>query len=267
MYTRILVPVDGSTFSECLISPASAIARASGAELALLRVVEDAKEQAAAKSYVERLAADAGAKALCQPAEGGVAATIREEARRVPGTLVAICSHARSGAGQAIFGSVALEVLRGLGAPLVAFHPRPEGPPPLSKVGRIVLPLDGSAASESIVADAAALAKWLGARIVVVSAVDPSASQDRNVRSGDVQESGYVSTKAREIKERHGIDAGWEVLHGDPKDVIPPFVRGLGDAMLAMTTHGRTGLRSVMTGSVTARCLRESGVPVFTRLP
>jgi nucleotide-binding universal stress UspA family protein len=50
-------------------------------------------------------------------------------------------------------------------------------------------------------------------------------------------------------------------------EVIPLFVRGLGDAMLGMTTHGRTGLRGVVAGSVTARCLRNAGVPVFTRLP
>jgi hypothetical protein len=37
--------------------------------------------------------------------------------------------------------------------------------------------------------------------------------------------------------------------------------------MLAMTTHGRMGLSSVMSGIVMAQCLRNAGVPVFTRLP
>jgi len=267
MYKRILVPVDGSTFSEALIAPAAVVATATGAELALLRVVEQAAEHEAAKSYVDAVAATVGATPMCKTAGAGVAAAIREEAQRVPGTLVAICSHGRSGAMQAIFGSVALEVLRGLGAPLVVFRPSANAPAAPSKIGRVVLPLDGSAESESIVPQAAALAKWLGARVVVVSAIDPSVQLDPSIRSGDVLESSYVSGQARAIADRHGVEAGWEVLHGDPKQVIPHFVRGLGDAMLAMTTHGRTGFRGVVTGSVTAQCLRDAGVPVFTRLP
>ena len=130
-----------------------------------------------------------------------------------------------------------------------------------------MLPLDGSAASESIVPQAAALAKWLGAKVVVVSVIDSSVRLDPNIPSGDVMESGYVQGHAREIARRYGVPVGWEVLHGDPKEAIPQFVRSLGDAMLAMTTHGRTGLSSVMSGSVTAQCLRDAGVPVFTRLP
>ncbi len=268
MYSRILVPIDGSTFSEQLIAPAAWVAGATGTGLALLRVVEKADEQEAASRYVEELAAGVGAKAICVLAPAaGVAAAIREEAQRVPATLLAICSHGRSGAMRAIFGSVAVEVLRGLGEPLIVFRPDAERPARPSRVGRVVLPLDGSAASESIEPQAAALAKWLGAKVVVVSVLDPSVRLDPSIPSGDVQESGYVQTHARDIAERYGVPVGWEVLHGDPKEAIPQFVRGLGDAMLAMTTHGRTGLSSVMSGSVMAQCLRDAGVPVFTRLP
>jgi nucleotide-binding universal stress UspA family protein len=268
MYTRILVPVDGSSFSEQLIAPAAKVASATGAALALLRVVDKAEELESARQYVESLAAGRGATAMCvQAPAAGVAAAIREEAQRVPGTLIAICSHGRSGAMQAIFGSVALEVLRGLGEPLVVFRPDPKAPAAPSRVSRVVMPLDGSTASESIEPQAAALAKWLGAKLLVVSVIEPSVHLDPNIASGDVQESGYVQAHARDIADRYGVPVAWEVLHGDPKEAIPQFVRSLGDAMLAMTTHGRTGLSSVMSGSVTAQCLRDAGVPVFTRLP
>lgn len=268
MYTRILVPVDGSLFAEQLVAPASKVAQATGAELALLRVVESDDEQDFAKNYVEALAAPLGATTLCLRAgKDGVAAAIRDEAKRVGGTLVAICSQARSGVMQALFGSVALQVLRELGEPLVAFCPHPDGPAALSKVAQVVLPLDGSALSESIAPHAAMLAKWLGARLVVVSVVEPQAPLDANVMSGDVQESGYVRSKANELAGRYGVPVTWEVLHGEPKEAIPRFVRSLGDAMLAMSTHGRSGLRAVMAGSVTAQCLRDSQVPVYIRLP
>jgi nucleotide-binding universal stress UspA family protein len=202
-----------------------------------------------------------------RPPVRGVAEAIREEAQRVPATLVAIYSHGRSLAMQAVFGSVALEVLRGLGAPLVVFRPDPKGPAAPSKIGRVVLPLDGSNVSEAIVPQAPALAKWLGARVVVVPAIDPSVQLDPIVLSGDVQEPAYVNNRAREIADRYGVQVGWEVLHGDPKEMIPRFVRVLCDSMRAMTTHGRTGFHGAITGSVTAQCLRDTGVPMFTRLP
>jgi nucleotide-binding universal stress UspA family protein len=268
MYTRILVPVDGSGFSEQLIGPASAVAQATKTELALLRVIDGDDDPSAAAAYVEALAAPLRAKAVCVRAgSGGIAAAISSEAHRVPGTLVAMCSHGRSGVVKAMFGNVALRVLRELGEPLVVFRPQLLGPAALSRIGSVVLPLDGSAQSETIVAQAAELAKWLGVKLVVVSVIEASAQREASVAAGDVQEAGYVRDKAREISDRHGATTNWEVLHGDPKQAIPNYVRSLGDAMLAMTTHGRTGLRGVITGSVTAQCLRDAAVPVFTRLP
>jgi nucleotide-binding universal stress UspA family protein len=268
MYSRILVPVDGSTFSEQLTAPASKLAKATGAALALLRVVDKAEELEPASQYIDGLAASLGAQGICTVAPAaGVAAAVCEEARRVPGTLVAICSHGRSGAMRAIFGSVALEVLRGLGEPLVVFRPDTEHAAIPSRVGRVVLPLDGGPTSESIAPQAAAFAKWLGAKIVVVSVIDPSLNIDQVVAGGDVRESNYVQAQARQIADRYGVEVGWEVLHGDPKTAIPQFVRSHGDAMLAMTTHGRTGFGSVVSGSVMAQCLRDAGVPIFTRLP
>jgi len=268
MYKRILVPVDGSEFAEQMIPHATAIARATGAGVTLLRVVSDAADQADARDHVVKRAESVGAEGLCIVAKGEAADAIRVEAERVPGTLVALSSHGRSGAAEAIFGSVALDVLRGSRAPILVFRPDSRtSAAPVPKIGRIVVPLDGSKESESIVPQAAEFAKWLGARIVVVSVLDPSPRLAPGIPAGDVQESSYVHGRATDIAQRYGVATGWEVLHGDPKEAIPQFVRSLGDAMLAMTTHGRSALRTVVAGSCTASCLREAGVPVLTRLP
>lgn len=268
MYQRILVPVDGSRFSEQLIGPAAEVARATGARLALLRVVDHPDEQATAQRELQALATPFQADALCvTTTNGSVATAIGDEARRVPQTLVAMCSHGRSGTLQAVFGSVALQVLGSLGKPLVVFRPRAGGPRAASRIEQIVLPLDGSAVSEAIIPQAAAFAKWLSAKVVVVSVLDPALKPEPGVPAGDVQESSYVRSIARDIGDRHGVAVSWEVLRGDPKEAIPTWVRGLEHAMLAMTTHGRSGLRSLMAGSVMAQCLRDADVPIYTRLP
>ena len=269
MYSRILVPVDGSPFSEQILPFALAIARATGAELDVARVVADLPDQQEAKEHTESLAARVGGKALCIVSSDDVASTIRAEAERVPGTLIALCTHGRSGAMEAILGSVALRMLRQGGAPLLVYRPVSSaagGADEVSKVRTVIVPLDGSPTSESIVPQAAELARWLGARLMVVSAIEPSQRVSDLVTSGDVLESSYVHGKAADIAERYGVEVGWEVLHGDPKEAIPSFLRTQPNAVLAMTTRGRGAIETAIVGSVTAACLRGSGVPVFTRV-
>lgn len=270
MYKRILVPVDGSPFSEQILPFAAAIARSTDSELAVTRVVVDQEDQQQATQYAESLAAPIGGKGQCIVARGDVANTIRAEAERVPDTLIALCTHGRSGALEAILGSVALRVLRSGGAPLLLYRPgtgaATERDEP-SKIETIIVPLDGSSASETIVPQAAQLGRWLGARLLVVSVIERTPQISDVVPAGDVSESGYVHGRAVDIAERYGLEVGWEVLHGDPKEAIPAFLRTQRKALLAMTTRGRGAIETAIVGSVTAACLHGAGVPVFTRLP
>jgi nucleotide-binding universal stress UspA family protein len=270
MYTRILVPVDGSSFSNQILPLAGMIARTTDAELAVYRAVEKSDRIAEAEDDLRTLAASCGAQAICKEVQGDVAQAILAEAERVPGTLVAITSHGRSGVMRAVLGSTALNVLRTGGEPIVVYRPREQAPGSAAAGGpieRIFVPLDGSPMSESIIPQAAELARDLKARIVVVSVLEPGVAGASGIEGADVMESNYVQAQAAGITKTYGIDTGWEVLHGDPEKAIPEFVRNFPASMLAMTTRGRSALQSALLGSVTAAALREGGVPVFTRLP
>ena len=270
MYTRILVPVDGSSFSNQILPLASTIARTTGAQLALYRGVEKSDRIAEAEEELRSLAGSWGAQAICTEVRGDVAEAILQEARRVPDTLVATTTHGRSGVMRAVLGSTALNVLRTGGKPILVYRPGEQAPGSAAAgaaIERIFVPLDGSPVSESILPDAAQLALDLKARVVVVSVLDPSIRGASGLEGADVMESNYVETQAKRITATHGIDAGWEVLHGDPQKAIPQFLRSYPASMLAMTTRGRSALQSALLGSVTAAALRDGGVPVFTRLP
>ena len=270
MYTRILVPVDGSSFSHQILPLAGAIAKSTGAQLALYRAVAKSDKLADAEPELRALAGSYNAQAICTEVDGGVAEAILKESERVPGTLVAITSHGRSGVLRAVLGSTALDVLRNGGHPILVYRPQehlPASAAALGTIERIVVPLDGSPLSESIIPQAVELARWLKARVVVVSVLDPAVAGPSGVSASDVIESNYVHAQAARLKRDHGIDAGWEVLHGNPEEAIPRFVRSYPDSMLAMTTRGRSALQSALLGSVTAAALREGGVPVYTRLP
>ena len=271
MYTRILVPVDGSSFSNQMLPVVAGIAQTTGAKVALFRAVETSDQRADVERMLQDVAGQYGAEIVVGDAHGDVAEAIHAEAARVPGTLVAITSHGRSGVLRAVLGSTALNVLRTGGEPILVYRPRDEAAPAggaAPKIEHIVVPLDGSELSESILPQAIQLAQWLNARLVVVSVIDPEATRAAGlVAGGDVMESSYVHRQAINLQRNHGVNAGWEVLHGKPAEAIPDFVRSLPNCMLAMTTRGRSAVQSGLLGSVTVAAVRDGGVPVYTRMP
>lgn len=270
MYDRILVPVDGSAFSEEVLPHALGIVQATGATLSLLRVVDREEDQAEAARYVGALAADLSAEGRAMVARGDLADTVLGEARRVPGTLVAMTSHGHSGLMEAMMGSVALRIVRTGGDPVILYRPRGaavEGRRQATRVNTVVLPLDGTQVSEAMASQAAGMAQWLGADLVVVEVIAPDVKLAADIPTGDVMESSYVRTRAEEYATRYGVRTSWEVLHGEPAEAIARFLDERRDVMLAMVTHGRRPLETAILGSVTAGCLHRCAVPIVTRLP
>ena len=269
MYDRILVPLDGSRFSEEMIPHAAGLA-ARGTPLVLLRVVDKGADEAEARAYVEQLAARHGAQGICVVARGDVAATVLDEAAGVPRTLVAMTSRGRSGLLEAVLGSVAQRVARGTDGPVLVYRPTGGSASDggAAQVRRIVLPLDGSALSEAMAGQAAEFARWAGAELEVVRVVDTEGAAGLPP-GGELAslESGYVRAKATELGRSHGVPINWDVLHGEPAKAIASYVAGRGDTILAMVTRRQSAMETAFLGSVTAGCLRQAGVPVLMRAP
>ena len=146
MFTRILVPLDGSPLAEAVLPHAQNVATLCRAELLLLRVVvfpapsmtlDDAGRaaryhddltqlRAAALAYVERMAlvlrAD-GFVARAETREGNVGDEILSAAEARRCDLIAMSTHGRSGFQRLVLGSVAEGVLRHSDVP-VLFFPR-----------------------------------------------------------------------------------------------------------------------------------------------
>src|SRR5690606_23159998 len=114
---------------------------------------------------------------------------------------------------------------------------------------------------------AAGLAKWLDAELTVMGVIHPSAQKEAGITPGDVMESSYVRSRAEAYEAQHGVRISWDVLYGDPVEAITEFIKGRQDVVLAMTTHGRPPMEAAFLGSMTAGCLRKSGVPILVRTP
>lgn len=269
MYDRILVPVDGSTFSEAVIPYALAIATTTGSGLTLVRVVEKESKKGEVDDYVHTLATRFGAEGLSVKGQGHVAEDILDEARRVPGTLVTLTSHGRGDRLNALMGSVARDMVRAGHSPVLVY--RPGGVADVDQepvhITTVLLPLDGTELSETMQVEAAGWARALGARLVVVQVLPPDTRIDPLLGSSDVLEDSYVGWHARDLEREYGIDVDWEVLHGDPVTSITDYLGGRRDALVVMATRGRPALQAAVLGSVTSGLLQHAGVPIIVQAP
>ncbi|MGB6099661.1 MAG: universal stress protein [Comamonas sp.] len=272
MYTRILVPLDGSRYSEEILPYASGLAAVSNAELVLLRVVDRFPPDADPAEYVKRLATAYGARALCLPGFDDVADAILDEAYREPQTLVAMTSRGRSGLLELALGSVAQRVLRGAKSAVLVYHPSGSRDTQRwpRRLQRVILPLASDDPDHGMADEAAQFAHWIGAELEVVSVIEPLSEAVRaQVPESDfaILESGFVHTTAEKLAKAHDVRINWDTLHGDPVEAIVGCVAGQRASILAMHTRRKNALEAAFLGSVTTGCLHRAGVPILMRSP
>lgn len=136
---------------------------------------------------------------------------------------------------------------------------------------RALVPLDGSPVAEAILPFILEIAGPLDMEVVLVRVVRPVPPQviegSRHVVLEDVQArrldaEEYLAARAAELSAK-GVRARTQVRRGDPAAEI---VAGAGEAgadLIAMTTHGRSGLGRLVFGSVAEAVLRQARLPVF----
>jgi nucleotide-binding universal stress UspA family protein len=197
------------------------------------------------------------------------ARAIVAELERDPRAIAVLTTHGRTAWTEAILGSVALRILREAKRPVIVFRPLDNVREAPNKISTIALALDGSRFSEKMISYAVKAAQALSARLTLIQVLptQPNLAPLAAHEKSDVLESSYLHRKATEIQAAHGIDAQWEVLHGEPADAICRYVSSDAETMLAMTTHARTGIERVVLGSVAAACVRHAGVPLLLYWP
>ncbi len=77
---------------------------------------------------------------------------------------------------------------------------------------------------------------------------------------------GYLERMAQHLKDI-GMDVECVVLEGHPGEAIVDYAEDNGVRLIAIATHGRSGLRSVIVGSTAEYILRKSGLPVLMITP
>jgi nucleotide-binding universal stress UspA family protein len=269
MIEKIVVPLDGSVTAEAVLPHVRRLLRLEDAEVVFVRAENPAPVEnyvpvaeaalAAAREYVagirERFEKE-GAKAKGVARLGSPSSVILETIREEKATLVAMATHGRTGVRRLLFGSVAEHVLRKSPVPVLAV--RPFWSYELSRQDRgirtILVPLDGSATSRAVLPTVAAFGRLFDARAILLRALEEDA--DPKAAEADLREA------AARLK-KSGVDAVTALEEGLPGKLIQAAAKKSGADLVAMSTHGRSGVRRMLTGSVTEEVLRETKVPML----
>jgi len=133
---------------------------------------------------------------------------------------------------------------------------------------RILIPLDGSARAELILTQVCKVLRREDSDILLLRAVGPAPvsgipEEDRTLMDGMRHEAErYVQDLVRRFEGR-GAKARGRVIVGSAADTILDVAHQEHSTMIAMTTHGRTGLSRWFMGSVAEKVVRASSVPVL----
>ena len=136
---------------------------------------------------------------------------------------------------------------------------------------RVVVPLDGSPLAESIIPFLLQIAGPLDVEVVLMRVLQPIPPEviegsryvvveDIEKRAAEARE--YLAPVAARLRDT-GVRVSLDVRRGDPVTEILAGAREASADLIAMTTHGRSGLNRLLFGSVAEAVLRQTEVPVF----
>lgn len=293
MYTKILIPLDGSKTAEKVLPYARFFAGALKLPIELLAVVdivemvthisadraryldtmiEDSLRNS--EQYLRGVAGTFPSGTKCTVEQGKAEQIIIETAASEKGTIVTMATHGRSGMNRWLLGSVTEKVLRGGTNPMLLVRAKDEGTINGPTIKSIVVPLDGSELAESVLPTVAELAKTLSSGVTLFRAYNLpynaymggegyyAANLEQlliDVRDEAVD---YLAKKTEAIKKLGIAEVSYVAKEGFPADEIISFAR-FADNLIVMCTHGRSGVKRWMLGSVTETVVRHSGGPIL----
>lgn len=293
---KILVPVDFSPDADQAVADAIEIARASDAEIELLHawrlpvqatlpeagLVPIEAVNAIRKSDEEKLQAqaasirDQGVRCNAHLIEGVASHEIVEAIGAYNADLVVIGTRGQTGLKHAVMGSVAERVTRHASCPVLTV--KADGTRAGIRPRVVVVPTDFSPGARGALAVAEQVATAMGpSRLVLAHAyyvpieIEALIATERGGDGGLLERMSAAS--AAELEriladlQEAGVSVEYVARHGSPEQVISEVAKEFGADLIVMGTHGRTGLRRMLMGSVAEHVVRDAPCPVLTVRP
>jgi nucleotide-binding universal stress UspA family protein len=287
MFERILVPLDPTPFSEQVLVHVERLLHKEDSLVELFAVVVpmlEGKTEAEDKERLVNLRLNQARRRV-----GEVAAKLEEQGVRVvqdvqmgdpadqilrkaeadpPPSLIAMATHGRTGPVRWVRGSVAERVLRHSNVPLLLCNPDNQNGES-ARFKKILVPLDGSDNSAGILPLVEEFARRYEAELVLcrVGALAAAAVPYGEMIGPPIMlpelEEGLLPLVDRLKGNGHQVTT--HVSLGDPASEILAAVDRLDIDLVAMTTHGHTGIDRWLFGSVAENVLRHCQAPLLIK--
>ena len=320
MFKKILVPLDGSEHSRKIVGWATGLASALNAEITLLSVIDpeeieileattrdlhevvdgggattrsartpsdvidDAIAQAEKDLQVEaERIKSAGVAAKISVGAGSPAEVIVSEAHSRGVDVIAMATRRESALARGVLGSVTDRVLHSTATPLFTLYPGEihDFADTSSGPAKVIVPLDGSALSESAVQPAMEIAKAAGAEIVFtevlrlpffgvgVAGIEYGAGDYAGDFGIDAQKQEIIDYLNGFVEEAEaaGLKASANVRTGSPSQQIVDEAAEIENSIIVMGSHGSGGLKRWVVGSVADKVIRSARRPVLVIPP
>ncbi len=297
MYTKVLVPLDGSSTAEVVLPYARFFAEALHLPVELLYAIDpdivairsDPRYIPSGQSfeanlkdknliYLKKLEGlfSEPSKVTCSVELGKPEEVIVERARVHPGTLIAMATHGH-GARRWLLGSVAEKVLHTASNHLLLVKGTTEKQAIEICLKTVIVPLDGSSLAEEVLPHISEMARQMDLGIVLLrayalpmtyfTAPDYYTPVDRVLETVREESVRYLDGKAEELRGQGLRRVSSISLEGEGAEQIIELAQKTPHAFIAMCTHGRSGIGRLLLGSVTSRVVRHSGSPILIIRP
>lgn len=290
--SKILVATDFSDTAHIGAQWAIEIARNRGMEIHLLHVLTlphpwphyapapPELGESLEKGAAERLAAEAEKLTTADVAvttrlEIGIPSqVILETARELSPGLLVIGTRGLSGLSHLLLGSTAERVVQKADCPVLTVHPEDGAPP--RPIETVLVPTDFSDDAKVAIETARRLLRGQGirtrAKLVLVhayalpieyTAYGPIPTSVHYLENTGAEAQAALEEAADELRGE-GLTVEAVTREGYPPEVIVTEAERAGADLIAMGTHGRTGLAHLLLGSTAERVVQRAGCPVMT---
>ncbi len=280
MFERIVVPLDGSKLAELALPHAGELAGAFNSEIILVSVCkpEESQYQHMHQLYTEKMAESIkgsfGVEAKPVVLLGESAEEIISYTEENDISLLVMMSHARSGIRSWTMGDVANKVICRVSMPVLLIRAGVPSPKKEELFNKILLPLDSSDAGEAALPYIVELTKKMSSEVTLLQVVAPG--QHVHTIGGldyvrfTEQQVDAMKAEAKQYLEKAGKKlAGMkgtmkcEVRVGDTAHEIIRFAEKTNTRLVAISSHGCSGIKQWIFGSVAHKILQVSSIPVL----
>lgn len=277
---RVLIPLDGSPLADGILTHVRRLLTRADAQVDFLHIHDGRPAAASAgRQHLEALAGSLeaeGRRAAVHVLQGDPAEEIVRAAEALDVGMIAMATHGRSGVSRVLRGSVAEQVLRTSARPLFMANPlalAPEWGP--RRFNRILVPLAGSAAAAEILPLVGLVARCLQSEVLLLRvehALGLNRLETEPIAGGVTAFQPLSAVRASLVPLQRALQAqGLQVRilasYGSEADEILHAAELEDVDLVAMSTHGRSGVARWFRGSVTEEVLRRCSTPLLVRRP